>query len=93
MNVWERFVNFRRMEYYDSIQRDENSGAWEALGAYLATQAVHSGGKERAVTVTLTRHWATIPTLVEERWMLPAGPYLDFSGSYVFHTWTTASEE
>ena len=93
MTPWQHFRYFRHAEYYDNIRVDDYSVGWDALASYLARNAVHPvGSAAPAVSVILTRHWATMPTPTSTT-LLPAGPYLDFAEPYPFHTWTLAGAE
>ena len=87
LSVWQRFVQFRRMEYFDSVRLDANRSAWPPLARYLAKTVPHPSGAAAAVTeVVLRREWATIPAPGSGP-PLPARPYLNFNKTATFYTW------
>ncbi len=101
MSAWQRFTQFRHMEYFDSIRTDKNSGAWDSLARYLGQKALGQKALRQAAnanikrkrqtgtalqTVVLSRHSAEIPPPQNNK-LLPAGPYTKFARSQRFHTW------
>ena len=87
LSVWQRFVEFRRMEYFDSVRLDANSSAWPPLARYLSKTVPHpSGASSPVIEVVLSRQWATIPAPGSGR-PLPAGPYVSFNEAATFYTW------
>ncbi len=64
LSRWQRFVNFREMEYYDAVRRNQNSPAWASLADYLARTVPAEGGSSiKPTKVTLARHWSLVPPL------------------------------
>ena len=62
MTALERFLDFREMEYVDSIRLNSNKGAWPSLADYLARTLRHpTDPSVDVVEVVLTRHWETVP--------------------------------
>ena len=89
MSRWQKFVNFREMEYYDAVRRDENSAAWPSLADHLARTVPAAGGFSiKPTQVILSRSWSLVPPLKEglhkphrERRTF-VGPYLLLEKSY-----------
>ncbi|MES2657796.1 MAG: hypothetical protein V4689_04215 [Verrucomicrobiota bacterium] len=66
MSSWQKFVNFRAMEYYDNVRGDANSPAWGSLADYLARTVPAAGGHTiKPTKVTLARHWSLVPPVQE----------------------------
>ena len=84
LSSWDRFTRFREQEYFDTLRLDDNRGAWTPFALYLS-RILPPRGTGKLLRITLTRRWAEIPP-PETRW-LPARPYTQFDGSYVFFTW------
>ena len=64
MSRWQKFANFRSMEYFDAVRRNENSPAWASLADYLArTVPAADGSSARPTKVILSRHWSLVPPL------------------------------
>ena len=63
-SVWQKFVHFRAIEYFDTVRRNENSAAWESLADYLARTIPAAGGSSiKPTKVKLARHWSLVPPL------------------------------
>ena len=62
MSIWERFVNFREMEFIDSVHLDENHTVWLSYADYLARTVAHPENPDAEPTrVDLVRHLAHVP--------------------------------
>ena len=62
MSASERFLNFRKAEYFDKIRLDNNASAWPALCEYWGKTTDHPDGLDiRAKEIILKRHWVVIP--------------------------------
>jgi hypothetical protein len=85
MPAWRRFLEFRHMEYFDNIRLDVNSGGWDGLASFLARTTPVPPGRSVDV-VTLTREWAEVPP-PQPATFVPAVPYVNFHGRFLFHTW------
>lgn len=83
MSGWQKFVNFRAMEYYDTVRRNENSAAWESLADYLVqTVPAPDGSSIKPTKVTLARRWSLVPP-VKEGLHRPYRERRAFQGPYV----------
>ena len=83
MSSCRKFVNFRAMEYYDTVRRNENSAAWQSLADYLARTVPAAGGSFIQPTkVKLARLWSLVPP-VEEGLHRPYRERRAFQGPYV----------
>ncbi|MES2920416.1 MAG: hypothetical protein V4819_02650 [Verrucomicrobiota bacterium] len=64
MSSGQKFVNFRAMEYFDNVRRNDNSAAWGSLADYLARTIPAPGGFSiRPTKVKLARCWSLVPPL------------------------------
>lgn len=62
MSSWQKFINFRSMEYHDAVRRNDNSAAWDSLADYLARTVPAAGGSSiKPTKVTLGRRWSLVP--------------------------------
>lgn len=83
MSSWQKFVNFRSMEYYDAVRRNDNSAAWDSLADYLARTVPAAGGSPiKPTKVTLARRWSLVPP-VEAGLHRPHRERRAFEGPYV----------
>lgn len=64
VSSWQKFLNFRSMEYFDAVRNNDNSAAWESLADYLARTVPTADGFSVAPTkVTLARTWSLVPPI------------------------------
>ena len=62
MSASERFLNFRKAEYFDKIRLDNNAPAWPALCEYWGKTTDHPDGLDmKAKEIILKRNWVVIP--------------------------------
>ena len=91
LTAWERFKMFRRMEYFDSVRMDSNSGAWESFAEYLARGVRPTAAQGPVVKVELVRHWVEIPAPTEGEPLVPIGGRWENPSSYRFYVWERKS--
>ncbi len=83
MSAWEKFIHFREMEYFDSVRRDMNSGAWESLADFLARNVSAPGDSlAKPTNIKLSRLWSDVPPL-EGGLKVPYWKKRAFDGPYV----------
>lgn len=62
LSASERFLNFRKAEYFDKIRLDNNAPAWPALCEYWGKTTDHPDGLDiKAKEIILKRNWVVIP--------------------------------
>lgn len=80
---WQKFVNFRAMEYFDNVRDDDNAAAWGSLADFLARTVPAAGGSSiKPTKVKLARSWSLVPPL-EEGLHRPYRERRTFEGPYV----------
>jgi hypothetical protein len=63
LSLKDRFLQFRKMEYYDSIYSTNNQKAWEAFAEYLSRKLVtENNPNAKPVKIILIREWGDIPS-------------------------------
>jgi len=87
-SAWQRFTQFRRMEYFDSLRLDNSRAAWAPFANYLAeTLRPEHSQNAQPVHIELHRHWVNIPAPSETEALMPVGG--DWSGSHscIIYCW------
>lgn len=76
LSALDRFLNFRKAEYFDSIRLDTNAPAWPALCEYWGNTTDHPDGLDiPAKAIIVKRHWVVIPKPNQENLLqFPAPP-------------------
>ena len=91
LNAWERFLMFRRMEYFDSLRQDNNSAAWEPFAKYIAASVADQTKQGRPVRVELNRYWVVIPEPNADGPLMPVRGEWKDPGSCQFYVWEATS--
>ena len=88
-SAWQKFTDFRHMEYFDKLRTDDSRGAWEPFAAYLAlTVKPESGDATSVVQVDLIRHWVLIDEPSDQDSLMPVGGKASNWDSWQFYSWT-----
>ncbi|GBF81410.1 hypothetical protein [Aphanothece sacrum] len=62
MSIWERFIKFRYMEYYDGVRLQTYQKTWPHLAEYLAKNIVSPNNPEaKPIKIFLIQEWVNIP--------------------------------
>ncbi len=62
LSALDRFLNFRKAEYFDHIRLDTNAAAWPDLCDYWGNTTDHPDGLDiPAKEIIVKRHWVVIP--------------------------------